>query len=68
MLLAREKPSKGSKNGVAIPGSWEQRIAVEGIRKMAGGKSTFFSFVDDEWKEEGEWGVERSWGCGQLFD
>ncbi|KAL8884536.1 MAG: hypothetical protein Q9215_007438 [Flavoplaca cf. flavocitrina] len=61
-------PSKGSKNGVAIPGSWEQRIAVEGIRKMAGGKSTFFSFVDDEWKEEGEWGVERSWGCGQLFD
>ncbi|KAL8898945.1 MAG: hypothetical protein Q9192_001821 [Flavoplaca navasiana] len=61
-------PSKGSKNGDAIPGSWEQRIAVEGIRKMAGGKSTFFSFVDDEWKEEGEWGVERSWGCGQLFD
>ncbi|CAL8575108.1 hypothetical protein XPA_001051 [Xanthoria parietina] len=61
-------PSKGSANGVAVPGSWEQKAAVEGIRKMAGGKSTFFSFVDDEWKEEGEWGVERSWGCSQLFD
>ncbi|KAL8669613.1 MAG: hypothetical protein Q9224_007727 [Gallowayella concinna] len=61
-------PSKGSANGVAVPGSWEQRAAVEGIRKAAGGKSAFFSFVDDEWKEEGEWGVERSWGCSQLFD
>ncbi|KAL8756798.1 MAG: hypothetical protein Q9199_002688 [Rusavskia elegans] len=61
-------PSKGSANGVAVPGNWEQRAAVEGIRKMAGGKSAFFSFVDDEWKEEGEWGVERSWGCSQLFD
>ncbi|KAL8667359.1 MAG: hypothetical protein Q9168_007272 [Polycauliona sp. 1 TL-2023] len=61
-------PSKGSANGVAVPGKWEQKVAVEGIRKMAGGKSAFFSFVDDEWKEEGEWGVERSWGCSQLFE
>ncbi|KAL8766923.1 MAG: hypothetical protein Q9209_006404 [Squamulea sp. 1 TL-2023] len=61
-------PSKGSANGAAVPGSWEQRAAVEGIRKMAGAKSAFFSFMDDEWKEEGEWGVERSWGCSQLFD
>lgn len=60
-------PSKGSANGVAVPGRWEQRAAVEGIRKAAGGKSAFFSFMDDEWKEEGEWGVERSWGCSQLF-
>ncbi|KAL8732613.1 MAG: hypothetical protein Q9166_002588 [cf. Caloplaca sp. 2 TL-2023] len=60
-------PSKGSANGAAVPGSWEQRAAVEGIRKIAGEKSAFFSFVDDEWKEEGEWGVERSWGCSQLF-
>ena len=61
-------PSKGSVNGAAVPGSWEQRAAVEGIRKIAGGKSVFFSFVDDEWKDEGELGVERSWGCSQLFD
>ncbi|KAL8711273.1 MAG: hypothetical protein Q9225_007142 [Loekoesia sp. 1 TL-2023] len=60
-------PSKGSAHGAAIPGSWEQRVAIEGIRNAAGGKSAFFSFVDDEWKEEGEWGVERNFGCGQLF-
>ncbi|KAL8800959.1 MAG: hypothetical protein Q9182_004793 [Xanthomendoza sp. 2 TL-2023] len=60
-------PSQGTANGVAVPGRWEQRTAVEGIRRAAGGKSAFFSYVDDEWKEEGEWGVERSWGCSQLF-
>ncbi|KAL9593826.1 MAG: hypothetical protein Q9219_007368, partial [cf. Caloplaca sp. 3 TL-2023] len=60
-------PSKGSANGAAIPGSWEQRVAVEGIRRAAGGKSAFFSFVDDLWKEDGEWGVERNFGCGWMF-
>ncbi|KAL8725236.1 MAG: hypothetical protein Q9181_006490 [Wetmoreana brouardii] len=60
-------PSKGSANGAAVPGTWEQSVAVEGIKNAAGGKSAFFSFVNDEWKEEGEWGVERSWGCSQLF-
>lgn len=60
-------PSKGSPNGAAVPGSWEQKAAIEGIKGAAGGKSAFFSFVDDLWKEEGEWGVERSFGCGQLF-
>ncbi|KAL8746764.1 MAG: hypothetical protein Q9184_007701 [Pyrenodesmia sp. 2 TL-2023] len=60
-------PSKGEANGAAVPGSWEQRTAVEGILGKAGGRSAFFSFVDDLWKEEGEWGVERSFGCGGLF-
>ncbi|KAL8664383.1 MAG: hypothetical protein Q9202_003072 [Teloschistes flavicans] len=60
-------PSRGEANGVAVPGTWEQGVAVEGIRRAAGGKSAFFSFVDDLWKEEGEWGVERSWGCSHLF-
>ncbi|KAL8697793.1 MAG: hypothetical protein Q9201_006926 [Fulgogasparrea decipioides] len=60
-------PSKGSANGAAVPGPWEQSVAVEGIKNAAGGKSAFFSFVNDEWKDEGEWGVERSWGCSQLF-
>ncbi|KAL8708772.1 MAG: hypothetical protein Q9220_006414 [cf. Caloplaca sp. 1 TL-2023] len=68
MNLETGWPSKGSANGAAVPGSWEQSVAVEGIRQAAGGSSAFFSFVDDEWKEEGEWGVERSWGCSQLFD
>ncbi|KAL8688464.1 MAG: hypothetical protein Q9218_005636 [Villophora microphyllina] len=60
-------PSKGQANGAAVPGTWEQSVAVEGIKSAAGGKSAFFSFVDDLWKEEGEWGVERSWGCSHLF-
>lgn len=60
-------PSKGSRNGAAIPGRWEQRAAIEGIKSAAGGKSAFFSFADDMWKEEGEWGVERNFGCGKLF-
>ncbi|KAL9018970.1 MAG: hypothetical protein Q9185_003712 [Variospora sp. 1 TL-2023] len=61
-------PSRGSPNGNAVPGRWEQRVAVEGIaRGAAGRRSAFFGFVDDEWKEEGEWGVERSFGCGGLF-
>lgn len=60
-------PSKGSANGEAIPGSSEQKAAIEAIKSAAGGKSAFFSYVDDLWKEEGEWGVERSFGCGQLF-
>ncbi|KAL8946221.1 MAG: hypothetical protein Q9222_007354, partial [Ikaeria aurantiellina] len=53
MNLETGWPSKGSANGAAVPGSWEQRVAVEGIREKAGGKSAFFSFVDDGWKEEG---------------
>lgn len=60
-------PKKGSGNGKAVPGRWEQEVAVMGIKSEAGGKSAFFSFVDDEWKGEGEWGVERNFGCGGLF-
>ncbi|KAI4160076.1 MAG: hypothetical protein LQ342_006027 [Letrouitia transgressa] len=60
-------PSRGSNNGQAVPGTWEQEVAIKGIKEHAGGKSAFFSWVDDGWKEEGEWGVERWFGCGQLF-
>ncbi|KAL8865752.1 MAG: hypothetical protein Q9174_006716, partial [Haloplaca sp. 1 TL-2023] len=31
-------PTKGSANGAAIPGQWEQSVAVEGIKRAAGGK------------------------------
>ena len=53
---------------MAVPGKEEQQKAIESIREKAGGKSTFFSFVDDLWKAEGEFGVERSWGCSHLFE
>ncbi len=60
-------PSRGQPNGEAVPGKWEQRVALEGILREAGTRSAFFAFEDDEWKEEGEWGVERNFGCGGLF-
>lgn len=60
-------PNQGNSNGAACPGVEEQKEAVAAIQKAAGGKSAFFSFEDDLWKAEGDMGVERSWGCGQLF-
>ena len=60
-------PHQGQSNGAAVPGTAEQQEAIQGIMKHAGGKSAFFSFVDDLWKAEGEFAVEQSWGCSQLF-
>lgn len=50
-------PNAGLPNGAAIPGPSEQAAAIESIKKTAGGKSAFFSFVDDLWKVKGEFGV-----------
>lgn len=50
-------PSAGQPNGAAVPGIEEQRIAIESIRRIAGGNSAFFSFVDDLWKTTGAFGV-----------
>lgn len=47
-------PSAGLANGAAVPGVSEQLVAIESIKQAAGGKSAFFSFVDDLWKAEGE--------------
>lgn len=60
-------PHGGLANGEAVPGTEEQRMAIEAIRGLAGGKSVFFSFVDDLWKHPGDLNVEQSWGCSQLF-
>lgn len=60
-------PSDGRCNGAACPGKVEQATAMRGIREKLGGKSVFFSFHDDLWKEPGEFGCERSWGIGDLF-
>ena len=46
-------PSAGPANGAAVPGQSEQIIAIESIRKAAGGKCSFFSFADDKWKAAG---------------
>lgn len=60
-------PRGGRRNGIAVPGVWEQGVAVGGILGGSGGRSVVLGFGDDGWKDEGEFGVERSWGCGHLF-
>jgi exo-beta-1,3-glucanase (GH17 family) len=50
-------PSAGSANGAALPGVSEQQAAIVSILNAAGSHSVFFSFVDDLWKEEGQFGV-----------
>ena len=60
-------PSAGDTNGAACPGVEEQKTAIASIKEHVGGKCAFFSFEDDLWKAEGEFAVERSWGCSQLF-
>ena len=60
-------PKVGMPNGVAVPGVLEQWVAVAGIQRTAGGRSVFLGYGDDGWKEEGEFGVETSWGCEHIF-
>lgn len=61
-------PRRGRANGEAVPGYLEQWVAVAGIMaSAAGGRSVFLGFGDEGWKDEGEFGVEGSWGCGHVF-
>ncbi|KAF2459753.1 glycoside hydrolase superfamily [Lineolata rhizophorae] len=60
-------PSRGSSNGDARPGHEEQAEAIGGILEAVGDHSVIFSYGDDLWKEPGEFGVEQSWGCGDIF-
>lgn len=60
-------PRRGVSNGVARPGQTEQAVAINSIMREVGGKSVLMGFGDDGWKDEGEFGVEGSWGCGHLF-
>lgn len=60
-------PSKGNPNGLAIPGTLQQKTAIEGIVKHLGDKSIFFSYADDTWKQPGDLGVEQYWGCSGIF-
>ncbi|MCJ1477582.1 hypothetical protein MMC13_006255 [Lambiella insularis] len=60
-------PRQGQPNGRAVPGVEEQRVAVAALVRAVGAKAVLSGFGDDEWKAEGAFGVERSWGCGGLF-
>lgn len=61
-------PSRGRRNGDAIPGEVEQTQAITAIVKEAGARSTIIGWGDDVWRDPGELGVETAWGCENLFD
>ncbi|KAL3424848.1 beta-glucosidase btgE [Phlyctema vagabunda] len=60
-------PSKGSCNGLACPGTSEQKTALASIKAAVGGKSCILSFANDLWKAAGPFGCETSWGAIDLF-
>ncbi|CAF9940016.1 hypothetical protein IMSHALPRED_001715 [Imshaugia aleurites] len=60
-------PSRGRANGEAVPGYLEQWVAVAEIVDRAGGRSVVAGFADEAWRDEGQFGVEGSWGCGHVF-
>ncbi|KAK5788370.1 hypothetical protein VI817_009328 [Penicillium citrinum] len=60
-------PNGGSSNGAAVPGTAEQKTAIQGIAKTIGSKSIFFSYANDDWKAPGDFGVEQHWGCADVF-
>lgn len=60
-------PHRGNSNGEAVPSPAEQEVAIQDIMREAGGRSVVLGFGDDGWMEEGEFGVEGSWGCDTLF-
>jgi exo-beta-1,3-glucanase (GH17 family) len=60
-------PSAGNCNGKACPGKSEQAAAIASIKDTCGSRTVFFSFHNDEWKDAGACGCEKSWGCGDLF-
>lgn len=60
-------PHAGQANGAAIPGSDEQKTAIKSIQDAVGSQVVFFTYVDDLWKQPGDFGVEQSWGCADVF-
>jgi len=60
-------PSRGARNGVAVPGVVEQKTAVRGMVSAIGARASFVSFEDDGWRDPGDFGVEQAWGCVELF-
>ncbi|EGD94114.1 beta-glucosidase [Trichophyton tonsurans CBS 112818] len=60
-------PTQGSPNNLAVPGISQQKQAIESLVKEVGPESIFFSFLDDSWKDPGQYGVEQHWGCIDVF-
>jgi len=60
-------PSAGRNNGKAVAGKAEQKVAMKSILEKVGSESCVFSFQNDGWKAEGEYGVEQNFGCSDVL-
>lgn len=60
-------PSQGSTLGDAIASTVEQSIAILAIEQEIGNKVAFFEYANELWKPSGEYGVEKYWGCFDVF-
>ncbi|KAK1757504.1 glycoside hydrolase [Echria macrotheca] len=60
-------PTAGVCHGVACPGESQQAEAISSIQSAIGSKAVFFSATNDPWKQPGDCGCERSWGCSKVF-
>ncbi|KAF1840568.1 glycoside hydrolase family 17 protein [Cucurbitaria berberidis CBS 394.84] len=56
-------PSAGNSNGKAIPGVYEQKVAMKKIIEKVGSEACLFSFQNDGWKAPGALNVEQNFGC-----
>ena len=55
-------PSAGNANGAAVPGAENQKKAVMDVMTRKGERTVLFSFDNDDWKDDGEFGVEKHYG------
>lgn len=60
-------PSECVANGVATCSESDQATAIASLKAALGGQVVFFSYSNDDWKDNGSCGCEQHWGCGQLF-
>ncbi|CAK7205052.1 hypothetical protein SEUCBS139899_007816 [Sporothrix eucalyptigena] len=60
-------PSECVANGVATCSVSDQATAISSLKEALGGSIVFFSYSNDDWKDNGSCGCEQHWGCGQLF-
>ncbi|EPE09424.1 glycoside hydrolase family 17 protein [Ophiostoma piceae UAMH 11346] len=60
-------PSSCVANGVATCSEDDQATAISSLKSELGGSVVFFSYSNDDWKDNGSCECEQHWGCGQLF-
>lgn len=60
-------PSAGNSNNAAVPGKSEQAKAIKGMAAAVPGHISFFTYRNDGWKGDDKFGIEKNFGCGDVF-